>query len=170
MDTIKFDIKVWVCVSDHFDVLTVTKTILEAIDNKKDDNLEMVHKKLKEKLSGRKFLLVLDDVWNEKREEWEAVRTPLSYGAPGSRIIVTTRAERVASNMRSEVHSLKQLEEDECWKVFIKHALKDDDLKLNDEQKEIGRRIVEKCKGFPLALKTIGSLLHTKSSISDWKI
>ncbi|WVZ14979.1 hypothetical protein V8G54_012545 [Vigna mungo] len=171
IDNIKFDIKVWVCVSDHFDVLTVTKTILEAIDNKKDDsgNLEMVHKKLKEKLSGRKFLLVLDDVWNEKREEWEAVRTPLSYGAPGSRIIVTTRAERVASNMRSEVHRLKQLEEDECWKVFIKHALKDDDLKLNDEQKEIGRRIVEKCKGLPLALKTIGSLLHTKSSISDWK-
>jgi len=41
----------------------------------------MVHKKLKEKLSGRKFRLVLDDVWNERREEWEAVRTPFSYGA-----------------------------------------------------------------------------------------
>ncbi|XP_027915942.1 putative disease resistance protein At3g14460 [Vigna unguiculata] len=171
LDNAKFDIKLWVCVSDHFDVLTVTKTILETIDNKKDDsgNLEMVHKKLKEKLSGRKFLLVLDDVWNEKQKEWEAVRTPLSYGAPGSRILVTTRAEKVASNMRSEVHRLKQLQEDECWKVFTKHALKDDDLELNDEQKEIGRRIVEKCKGLPLALKTIGSLLHTKSSISYWK-
>ncbi|XP_014502938.1 putative disease resistance RPP13-like protein 1 [Vigna radiata var. radiata] len=167
----KFDIRAWVCVSDHFDVLTVTKTILEAITKSKDDSreLEMVHGRLKGEVSGKKFLLVLDDVWNERQEEWEAVRTPLSYGAPGSRILVTTRAERVASNMRSEVHRLKQLEEDECWKVFIKHALKGDDLKLNDEQKEIGRRIVEKCKGLPLALKTIGSLLHTKSSISDWK-
>ncbi|KOM56826.1 hypothetical protein LR48_Vigan10g271800 [Vigna angularis] len=167
----KFDIKAWVCVSDHFDILTVTKTVLEAITKSKDDSgdLEMVHGRLKEKVSGKKFLLVLDDVWSERREEWEAVRTPLCHGAPGSRILVTTRVEKVASNMRSKVHHLKQLEEDECWKVFEEQALKDDDLELNDEKKEFGRRIVEKCKGLPLALKTIGSLLRTKSSISDWK-
>ncbi|KAK8469933.1 hypothetical protein PHAVU_004G013200 [Phaseolus vulgaris] len=167
----KFDIKAWVCVSDHFHVLTVTRTILEAVTDKTDDsgNLEMVHKKLKGKLSGKKFLLVLDDVWNERREEWEAVRTPLSYGAPGSRILVTTRGEKVASNMRSKVHLLKQLEEDECWKVFANHAFKDGDHEFNDELKVIGRRIVEKCDGLPLALKSIGCLLRTKSSISDWK-
>jgi len=171
IDDAKFDIKAWVCVSDHFDVLTVTKTILESIADKKDDSgtLNMVHKNLKEKLSGKKFLLVLDDVWNEKREEWEVVQTPLNYGAPGSRILVTTRAEKVASNMRSKVHHLKQLEKDECWKVFKKHALKDDDLEFNDEKKKIGRSIVEKCKGLPLALKTIGCLLYTKASISYWK-
>nr|ACJ22816.1 NBS-LRR type putative disease resistance protein CNL-B19 [Phaseolus vulgaris] len=167
----KFDIKAWVCVSDHFHVLTVTRTILEAITDKTDDsgNLERVHKKLKEKLLGKRFLLVLDDVWNERPAEWEAVRTPLSYGAPGSRILVTTRSEKVASSMRSEVHLLKQLGEDECWKVFENHALKDGDLELNDELMNVGRRIVEKCQGLPLALKTIGCLLSTKSSISDWK-
>ena len=171
IDDTKFDIKAWVCVSDHFHVLTVTRTILEAITDKQDDsgNLEMLHKKLKENLSGRKFLLVLDDVWNERREEWEAVQTPLSYGAPGSRILVTTRGEKVASNMRSKVHCLKQLGEDECWNVFENHVLKAGDIELNDELKEIGRRIVEKCNGLPLALKTIGCLLRTKSSISDWK-
>ncbi|XP_027925354.1 putative disease resistance RPP13-like protein 1 [Vigna unguiculata] len=171
IDEAKFDIRAWVCVSDHFDVLIVTKTILEAITKSKDDSgdLEMVHGRLKKKISRRKFLLVLDDVWNERREEWEAVRTPLSYGAPGSKILVTTRGEKVASNMMSEVHRLKQLEEEECWKLFKKHALKNDDHELNDEKKKIGRRIVEKCKGLPLALKTIGSLLRTKSSISDWQ-
>nr|ACZ74653.1 CNL-B28 [Phaseolus vulgaris] len=171
IEDLKFDIKAWVCVSDHFHVLTVTRTILEAITNQKDDsgNLEMVHKKLKEKLSGKKFLLVLDDVWNERPAEWEAVRTPLSCGAPGSRILVTARSEKVASSMRSEVHLLKQLGEDECWKVFENHALKDGDLELNDELMKVGRRIVEKCKGLPLALKTIGCLLSTKSSVSDWK-
>ncbi|XP_068501337.1 putative disease resistance RPP13-like protein 1 [Phaseolus vulgaris] len=166
----KFDIKAWVCVSDHFHVLTVTRTILQAITKQKEDNgdLEMVHKKLKEKLSGRKFLIVLDDVWNERPAEWEAVRTPLSYGAPGSRILVTTRSEKVASSMRSEVHLLKQLGEDDCWKVFENLALKDSDLEFNDELMKVSRRIVEKCKGLPLALETIGCLLR-KSSISDWK-
>ncbi|ESW15899.1 hypothetical protein PHAVU_007G112200 [Phaseolus vulgaris] len=167
----KFDIKAWVCVLDNFHVLTLTKTILEAITDRNDDseNLEMVHKKLKEKLSGKKFLLVLDDVWNQRQDEWEVVRTPLTYGATGSRILVTTRDEKVASNMQYKVHHLKQLQEDECWKVFTKHASKDDNLELNDEQKEIVRKIVEKFKGLPLALKTIGCLLCSKSSILDWK-
>jgi len=167
----KFDIKAWVCVLDNFHVLTLTKTILEAITDRNDDseNLEMVHKKLKEKLSGKKFLLVLDDVWNQRQDEWEVVRTPLTYGATGSRILVTTRDEKVASNMQYKVHRLKQLQEDECWKVFTKHASKDDNLELNDEQKEIVRKIVEKFKGLPLALKTIGCLLCSKSSILDWK-
>ena len=171
MDDAKFNSKAWVCVSDHFNVLTVTKTILEAINDKKNDseNLEMVHKKLKEKLSGKKFLLALDDVWNQRRDQWEAVQTPLSYGAFGSRILVTTRDEKVASIMQSKVHRLKQLREDECWNVFQKHASKDDNLELNLELTEIGRRIVEKCKGLPLALKTIGCLLRTKSSISEWQ-
>jgi len=171
MDAAKFDAKAWVCVSDHFDVLTVTKTILKAITREKDDsgNLEMVHNKLKEKLSGKKVLLVLDDVWNQRRDKWKAVQTPLSYGAPGSRVLVTTRDEKVAFSMQSKVHHLKQLLEEECWKVFEKHVSKDDNLELKDELKEIGRRIVEKCKGLPLALKTIGCLLRTKSSISDWQ-
>ena len=82
---------------------------------------------------------------------------------------MTTRDEKVASIMSSEMHRLKQLREDECWKVLEKHASKDDNVELKDELKEIGRRIVEKCKGLPLALKTIGCLLCTKSSISDWQ-
>ncbi|RDX96337.1 putative disease resistance RPP13-like protein 1, partial [Mucuna pruriens] len=172
MEEATFDIKAWVCVSDDFDVLTVSRAILEAITNSKDDsgNLEMVHGKLKAKLTGKKFLLVLDDVWNERREKWEAVKTPLTYGAKGSIILVTTRSEKVASIMRSnKVHHLKQLQEDHCWDVFAKHALQDHDHEVNFELKEIGIKIVEKCKGLPLALKTIGSLLHTKVSISEWK-
>ena len=71
MEEAKFDIKAWVCVSDDFDVLTVTRTILEAITTLKDDggNLEIVHRRLKEKLVGKRFLYILDDVWNEKQEK-----------------------------------------------------------------------------------------------------
>nr|KYP44673.1 Putative disease resistance RPP13-like protein 1 [Cajanus cajan] len=168
----KFDIKAWVCVSDDFDVLMVTRSILEAITDSVDNSrgLEMVHQRLKEKLIGKRFLLVLDDVWNEKRERWEAVQTPLKYGAPGSRILVTTRTMKVASTMRSnkELH-LQRLQDDHCWKVFAKHAFQDDNPQLNGELKEISIKIVEKCKGLPLALKTIGSLLYTKSSVSEWE-
>ncbi|KAL2979539.1 hypothetical protein AAZX31_13G177800 [Glycine max] len=167
----KFAVKAWVCVSDDFDVFRVTRTILEAITKSTDDSrdLEMVHGRLKEKLTGKKFLLVLDDVWNENRLKWEAVLKPLVFGAQGSRIIATTRSKEVASTMRSKEHLLEQLQEDHCWKLFAKHAFQDDNIQPNPDCKEIGTKIVEKCKGLPLALKTMGSLLHNKSSVREWE-
>jgi len=78
----RFDEKAWVCISDEFDVLKVSKAIIGAFTKSKDDSehLEMVHGKLKRKLAGRKFLLVLDDVWNEDRNQWKSLQTPLKYG------------------------------------------------------------------------------------------
>ncbi|XP_027355627.1 putative disease resistance protein At3g14460 [Abrus precatorius] len=171
VDEAKFDIKAWVCVSDEFDVFKLSKAILEAITKSKDDSgdLEVVHGRLKENLEGKRFLVILDDVWNEKRDLWEALQTPLNYGAKESKILVTTRSEKVALAMQSnEVHHLKQLQEDHCWKVLARHAFIDENSQLDPEFKEIGMKLVEKCKGLPLALKTIGSLLHTKSSVSEW--
>jgi len=167
----KFDVKAWVCVSDEFDVFKVSRAILEAVTESTDDSrdLEMVHKRLKEELTQKKFLLVLDDLWNENKPKWEELQKPLMFGVQGSMIVVTTRSKEVASTMRSEVHSLKQLQEDDCWNLFVKYAFKDDDTQQNPECTEIGKKIVEKCKGLPLALKTMGSLLYNKSSVSEWE-
>ena len=172
IEEVGFDEKAWVCVSDEFDVLKISKAIFEAFNKSKDDseNLEMVHGKLKEKLTGRKFFLVLDDVWNEDQHLWKSLQTPLKYGAMGSKILVTTRNSNVASIMESsKIHQLEQLREDHSWQVFAKHSVKDNSSTLNSELKEIGMKIVEKCKRLPLALETVGSLLHSKSSVSDWE-
>ena len=93
VDEAKFVVKAWVFVSDEFDVFKISRAILEAVTKAIDDSrdLEMVHTKLKEELTGKKFLLVLDDVWNENQPKWEEVRKPLAFGAQGSRILVTTR-------------------------------------------------------------------------------
>jgi len=109
----RFDEKAWVCISDEFDVLKVSQAIIGAFTKSKDDSedLQMVHEKLERKLAGRKFLLVLDDVWNEDRNKWKSLQTPLRYGAKGSIILVTTRSNKVASTMESNnIHQLKQLE------------------------------------------------------------
>lgn len=168
----EFDIKAWVCVSEEFDVFKITRTILEAITRSADDSkdINMLQVKLKEKLIGKRFLIVLDDVWNENYMQWEALQTPFNYGAQGSKIIVTTRCNKVASTMRSdEIHQLKHLQEEYCWLLFAKHAFHDEDPYLSPEIKEVSAKMIEKCKGLPLALKTIGSLLYTKSSFQEWK-
>ncbi|XP_027910642.1 putative disease resistance protein At3g14460 [Vigna unguiculata] len=171
-DEAKFDVKAWVCVSDEFDVFKVSKTILEHVTRSTNNSrdIEMVHQSLKETLTGKKFLLILDDVWNENQSKWEEVQKPLLYGAQGSRIVVTTRSKEVASTMRSKERFLEQLPEGPSLDLFAKHAFADDyDAQSNPECNKIGEKIVKKCKGLPLALKTIGSLLYNKLSVSEWE-
>ncbi|GAU23575.1 hypothetical protein TSUD_385630 [Trifolium subterraneum] len=63
----KFDVQAWACVSDHFDEFKVTKAIMEAVTRSacNINNKELLHLDLKEKLTGKKFLIVLDDVWTD---------------------------------------------------------------------------------------------------------
>eukprot|EP00256_Glycine_max_P066894 XP_025981489.1 putative disease resistance RPP13-like protein 1 isoform X2 [Glycine max] len=167
----KFDVKAWICVSEEFDVFNVSRAILDTITDSTDHGreLEIVQRRLKEKLADKKFLLVLDDVWNESRPKWEAVQNALVYGAQGSKILVTTRSEEVASTMGSEQHKLEQLQEDYCWELFAKHAFRDDNLPRDPVCTDIGKKIVKKCKGLPLALKSMGSLLHNKPFAWEWE-
>ncbi|ESW05644.1 hypothetical protein PHAVU_011G197400 [Phaseolus vulgaris] len=167
----KFDIKAWVSIPQEFDVLNVSRAILDTITDSNDHSIqqEVVQRGLKEKLTGKKFLLILDDVWNERQSKWEDVQKPLIFGGQGSRILVTTRSEKVAGTMRSEKYLLQVLRKDDCWELFAKHAFQSANPQPHRDFMEIGKKIVEKCNGLPLALKTMGSLLHNKSSFWEWE-
>ncbi|XP_062175419.1 putative disease resistance RPP13-like protein 1 [Alnus glutinosa] len=168
-----FDLKAWICVSDEFDVFRVTKTVLEAVTSSTCDmkGLNLLQVTLQEKLMGKKFLLVLDDVWNENYADWEVLCSPFKFGAQGSMVIVTTRNEGVASIMRTTPtdHYLKTLLEEDCWSLFAKHAFYDYNSNACPKLEVIGRQIVKKCKGLPLAAKTIGGLLRFKLNVNEWE-
>ncbi|KAL7262841.1 hypothetical protein ACSBR1_001077 [Camellia fascicularis] len=167
----RFKMKAWVCVSEEFDVLSVTRSILEAVTGQACDakNLDMIQVKLKELLSGKKFLVVLDDVWNENYGHWESLSQPFRYGAHGSRIIVTTRKDRVASVMKTvHIHHLQELPFEDCWKLFAKYAFEKGDSNSHSNLENIGKEIVKKCKGLPLAAKTLAGLLRSKRDAEDW--
>ncbi|KAL9349269.1 hypothetical protein Peur_056524 [Populus x canadensis] len=166
-----FDLKAWVCVSEDFSVSKLTKMILEEVGSKSDsDSPNILQTELKETFQGKKFLLVLDDVWNEDYAEWVKLLTPLKFGAQGSKILVTTRNESVASVMRTvPTHHLKELTEDSCWSLFARHAFGGENPTAHEELLEIGRAIARKCKGLPLAAATLGGLLRTKRDVEEWE-
>ncbi|TYI85252.1 hypothetical protein E1A91_D05G427700v1 [Gossypium mustelinum] len=156
-----FDHKSWVCVSDDFDAVNITKTILRSLDaDSRDENdLNLLQVKLKEKLSGKRLLLVLDDIWNESYSDWTILRAP--FGA-GTKIIVTTRLQKVSSNVDSvKAFYLDKLSHHDCLSIFSQHALKARNFDGHLQFKEIGENIVRRCNGLPLAAKAIGSLLRT---------
>lgn len=166
-----FEIKAWVHVSQEFNVFRVTKTILEATGSYPygTDDLNLLQLRLKEKLLKKKFLLVLDDIWNSRYENWDLLQRPLQYGAPGSKIIVTTRHETVALKMGTvETYFLKELPDEICGLIFAKHALENGISSADSIFHILGREIAIKCKGLPLAAKALGGLLRSKPFVEDW--
>ncbi|XP_048318955.2 putative disease resistance protein At3g14460 [Ziziphus jujuba] len=172
-----FNLKSWVYVSEKFDSIEVTKTVLCAVtesnsDSYDDRNLDVLQNKLKEGLTGKKFLIVLDDVWNEYYIGWHGMRTLLQFGAHGSKIIVTARNKDVADIMGTTTHfQLEHLKDEDCWQIFQKHAFDKirDSSSVSQVLEKIGREIVKKCKGLPLAAKTLGGLLRSKEDVSEWE-
>ncbi|XP_062115723.1 putative disease resistance RPP13-like protein 1 [Humulus lupulus] len=168
-----FELKVWVTVSDEFDISRITKEIFEGVTSYKVHikNLEEIRRRLKEALKGKKFLFVHDDVWNESYSQWDTLKSCFDSGANGSKIIVTTRSTIVASTMATgQIHQLQTLLSEDCWRLFVKHAFGNDvDLSGYQDLQVIGRKIVEKCKGLPLAIKSLGGLLRSERDSKKWE-
>ncbi|URE48434.1 disease resistance [Musa troglodytarum] len=166
-----FDTRGWVCVSEEFDVVGLTRKILVSFFKTTVDYTELneLQQELKENLQGKKFLLALDDVWNEKPRLWELVKVPLLEAGVG-KVIVTTRNECVARIMRTmEPLKLNILPFDKCWMLFEKLALEGvDSSSRHNDLVDIGRKIVEKCKGLPLAVKVIACALRYEDDEDKW--
>ena len=168
-----FDLKAWACVSDDFDIVRVTKVILQSLiapEIYDVNDLNLLQVKLKEKLFGKKFLFILDDVWNEDYDNWTKLRSPFEFGTLGSKIIVTTRNYGVSSTMRTTpTYELKVLSNNACWRIFTQHALGATNFTMHPELEEIGRKILYRCKGSTLAAKVFGGLLRTTNNHDKWK-
>ncbi|MBA0646350.1 hypothetical protein Goklo_014323 [Gossypium klotzschianum] len=107
-----FKLRAWVCVSEEFDIVRVMKTLLESLTSMASDknDLNELQVEVKKKLSKNRFLIVLDDVWNENYNDWMALRSPFEAGSPESKIIVTTRNQQVASMMGTvSAYHLKEM-------------------------------------------------------------
>jgi len=165
-----FELKAWVHVSKSFDVVGLTKTILRSFHSPADgQDLDPLICQLQKTLTGKKCLLVLDDVWNGNEECLEQLLLSFNPGFSGSKIIVTTRDKHVAFVMKSDHQLLlKQLEEKDCWSIFVKHAFRGKNVFEYPNLESIGKKIVEKCGGLPLAVKTLGNLLQRKFSEAEW--
>ncbi|XP_040991681.1 putative disease resistance RPP13-like protein 1 isoform X2 [Juglans microcarpa x Juglans regia] len=167
-----FDLQIWFCVSEEFDGLKIMKSIIAQAATSSarfTEDPEQLQVTLKNNLNGKKFLLVLDDVWHVKPIHREFLGQLLQYGARGSKILVTTRNESVALAMKAtETHHLKLLPKGDCWSLFEKHAFRNGISNADSKIKEIGTQIVEKCKGLPLAIKAIGNLLWSESNVERW--
>ncbi|KAL9687845.1 hypothetical protein QQ045_032253 [Rhodiola kirilowii] len=171
-----FQARAWICVSQDYDPEDLLlQLITMIIDPKKDvlDYLIKTHsmeKYLCDYLEGRCFLVVIDDVWDIRA--WERIHGAFPQNNINSRIIITTRNKDVAQIYGAYVHEPRGLDEKESWELFCRksfpcgHGM----TKCPANLETVGKEMVKKCDGLPLALVTLGGLLSRKSpEISEWE-
>ncbi|KAM1184913.1 hypothetical protein PS2_013968 [Malus domestica] len=171
-----FDLRMWQHVSVDFDVTSLTKEILgSALGTQISEglSLDQLQAQLRDALKDKKFLLVLDDLWNEDRIKWSELRDLLVEGAKiGSKILVTTRNISIASIMGTvgTYINLEVLSFEDCMKLFVKCAFEEGQERQHPSLYEMGEDIVRKCRGVPLAVKTLGSQLYSKTDERQWRL
>ncbi|KAK9138967.1 hypothetical protein Sjap_009561 [Stephania japonica] len=164
----------WVCVSNNFDVKRVFKEMIESISKNKFEvsSMDVMQTSLRDKLNKKTFLLVLDDMWFEAqfRDKWDTLSTFLRCASQGSKIVVTTRSREVANIVSGPLHiyDLQILPSADCWDIFERRAFCAGGPVKSSTLEAIGREIVKKCAGVPLALKTMGGLMHSKHEEKEW--
>ncbi|XP_064997260.1 putative disease resistance RPP13-like protein 1 [Musa acuminata AAA Group] len=153
------------CASQEFSETDLLGNIIEGAGGKcnREQSRSLLEPLVEGLLRGNKFLLVLDDVWDARIWD-DLLHNPLQGGAAGSRVLVTTRNAGIARQMKAaHVHEMKLLSPEDGWSLLCKKAtMNAEEERDAQDLKDTGMKIVDKCGGLPLAIKTIGGVLCTR--------
>jgi len=121
--------------------------------------------KIKAALYCKRVLVVLDDV--DKMEQLDAILGVRDWFSKGSKIIITTRHERLLRTHETcRIYRVEKLDDAESLELFSWHAFGQD--RPPDDYEVDSRRMVHYCDGLPLAIKVLSSSLSGKS-LDVWK-
>ncbi|KAK8527306.1 hypothetical protein V6N13_085145 [Hibiscus sabdariffa] len=176
-DTIleRFEERIWVSISQTVNEEETMKTMLKQLgEDSYGLDMGQMLPKIKQALEGKDYLIVMDDVWSV-HGWWERLLAGLpKREGQSSAIIITTRKENVAVEMgveKARIHQPRILDEDESYALFCRIVFASEkEAKQHYELEELGKDIVKKCCGLPLAIKTVGGLLKSKTLSNDvWR-
>ncbi|XP_050152668.1 disease resistance protein RPM1-like [Malus sylvestris] len=175
-----FDCYAWITVSQTFVIEDLFKNLIKQFHQGRKEEVtaqldSMSYKELLEMLSAylksKRYLVVLDDVWDIKL--WQEIKIPLLNRHHGSRIMLTTRKKDIASysfEVESRPIEIEPLGNNEAWELFSKKAFSTYDNKsCPPELESLAWKLVDKCEGLPLAVVTLGGLMSSKRSSSEWR-
>ncbi|CAM0948337.1 unnamed protein product [Alopecurus aequalis] len=175
-----FDLVMWIHVSQNYSAHDIFKEMFEAASMDNYNCLDVLEEELEKKLDGKRFLLVLDDIWcNEDDDEHklENLLSPLNLGKKGSKILATSRNKESFSYLCPGVacidFEIKFLDDQTFLELFMHYALECTSPNGLDqmELRSIGAEIAQKLKGSPLAACMVGGQLRKKQNNIDlWRM
>ncbi|KAL3812764.1 hypothetical protein ACJIZ3_014032 [Penstemon smallii] len=157
-----FDIRAWTTVSCEYSLHKMLIDLLGSIGHFSvelgQESIDKLEVKLHKSLKGRKYLIVMDDIWDTKA--WDDVRRFFPDDNNGSRIILTTRLLGVATYAESSyIHHMRALSLSGSWNLLSQKVF--GETRCPPRLEEFGKEIVNNCHGHPLAIVVVGGLLST---------
>nr|XP_017235744.1 PREDICTED: putative late blight resistance protein homolog R1A-10 [Daucus carota subsp. sativus] len=165
-----FYVQAWVTCSQAYVkrdlLLGILRSVVEINDEVCRMNNEMLALVLYRALKGRRYLIVIDDLWSSKA--WDDFKSSFPDDNNGSKIMLTTRLKDVALHAQSDGNPLclRFLTEVESFDLFRRKTLIAG--KFFDEFSFIGKMITRKCHGLPLAIVVIAGLLKNNYELDWW--
>ncbi|KAK4721571.1 hypothetical protein R3W88_011804 [Solanum pinnatisectum] len=154
-----FDLRAWCTVGQEYDEKNLLNKIFNQVngsDSKLSENIDVADK-LRKQLYGKRYLIVLDDVWDTSK--WDELTRPFPEVEKGSRIILTTREKKVAlqGKRNTDLLDLRLLKPEESWELLEKRAFGNESCP--DELLDVGIEIAKNCKGLPLVADLIAGVI-----------
>ncbi|KAL8547494.1 hypothetical protein ACS0TY_007002 [Phlomoides rotata] len=173
-----FHIRACVTISQEYSVKNIFYELLSCIKNREinkslgafdceidQETEDQLGEKLYKSLWGRRYLLVLDDIWSI--DVWDKIKFFFPDNDYRSRVLITTRISNVAAQFSSSPFEMNFLDEDKSWKLFCKKTCLEESCP--PELEEIGKKITRNCKGLPLSISVIGGLLRSSRTQEYWE-
>ncbi|KAK9004781.1 hypothetical protein V6N11_042237 [Hibiscus sabdariffa] len=168
-----FDQVIFVTVSATPDNEKIQNKIADAIDLKFVKNTEEGKAaELWSRLKDRKFLIILDDLWNEWNDDADLkkIGIPLAENEKGCTIILTTRRRTVCESIKCQVTiPIDVLNGDEAWALFRMKAELDQKILSRDIVEE-AKKVAQECEGLPVAIVTVASALKDTQTRKGWEL
>ncbi|XP_042066290.1 putative late blight resistance protein homolog R1B-13 isoform X2 [Salvia splendens] len=177
----QFDLRVWVTVGRKCRPNQILHRIVAELysDQVGNDHDEVV-RMLREILKGKKYIIVLDDVWGSKYVEYHLqisykyikneMKNPFPDQGNGSRVLLTTRLHQVNEINHRFIDdlSVRLLNKRESWDLLREKVFGEEPCPFKLEK--FGKKIAEKCDGLPLTIVTIAKLLsEVDKTLECWK-
>ncbi|XP_075112996.1 late blight resistance protein R1-A-like isoform X1 [Nicotiana tabacum] len=167
IDNRHFDVRAWCSISKEYSSTKVFSEILkQVVGSMNGIRDEDIPHELRKSLMRKRYLIVLDDIWEVKA--WEELRLSFPHGEDGSRVVVTTRDEQVVRQLKlhSDPYFLRFLSVDESWELLQKKVFQGEICP--QELLEAGLRVAKNCKGLPLVIVLIAGIISKKRQASLW--
>ncbi|XP_010110286.2 disease resistance protein SUMM2 [Morus notabilis] len=166
-----FDVVIWVVASKEASISKIQDAIQDRLqipdDEWKSNRVEERSITIYRTLRGKKFVLLLDDVW--KQFDLLKVGVPIPDIHNGSKVIFTTRSKEVCGQMEADkCIRVECLEQEKALDLFLE-KVGEEALSSHPTIPHLAKAVAEECKGLPLALITVGRSMASRKKLEDWE-
>ncbi|KAH0781312.1 hypothetical protein KY290_000910 [Solanum tuberosum] len=165
----RFDVRAWCIVSEEYNRREILQEIFSQVTGYKDkgDEDDVLADMLKKKLMGKRYLIVLDDMWDCMA--WDIdLRLSFLDDKKGSRILITTRLEKVDKQIKCHIdpYSLPFLTTEESCQLLQRKVFQQEGCP--PELQDVSLVVAKKCKGLPLVVVLVDGIIKKGKMEESW--